>query len=778
MFLNNTYSQNRYALLSVHVFDKASLKSIQYCHPQIIKGYTNFTYHTDSLGIFTTKIASGPCTLKVQQVGYRDTLLKLNIINDTLVDLPLRTYSRMLHEITVNSVKPYIEQHLYKLIVNISNSIISQNGNSLEAIKSAPGVTLEKDGSINISGKETNILIDGRQIQLSPEQLNAYLTNLPAYDIERLEIITNPPAKYDAQAGSLINIVTKRRFFKGIKGAVQAQFEQGKCGRLDNGANVSLGAKRFTGNFLINYSNGVDRIKEDDYVNYKLPSSQWLISSESWNRKTSFLMKGSFEYRINKTNVISLQADDQNSKDTPSKRSISNIYDSNEIIDSTINSTSSRQVNRNQSSYNFNYRKKLDTLNREFQLNIDYLKYSSGSNQDLYSSEMQSLNFSGEHASQINSMQNINIASAKADFDLPIKNVDLSIGSKVSYNNTYDDFSSKKLLVIEPSVVPSEINSFKYKELIVAGYIMYSKTIKKLSFNTGIRVENTKMSSNSLLRDFSQSRSYAKAFPSLFLQYDVNLNHQFQLSGGTRINRPEYWRLDPFRNYSSAYYFIQGNPALVPSYITSLQGTYIYLHNYSFSIYCNFIQNSFVNLSSQNHGTKIYSEIQSNIPNSIARGVTTTFHYTIFGVVESSNFVRIQNTRIHFPYLDSTYTYNKTNLYVKTSNSISISRKNNIRAELSSWYSGSQNFGIFTQAARFDLSFGMQKTFWQNQGRVSVLFNDVFLKNGYKLDAAYKSVNSGFNSNSDSRSIRVTLSLILGDKKVKTLEKKETSNSE
>jgi len=545
-------------------------------------------------------LPAGKYIISATSVGFGATLSQSFEVTDTrtnqvLPAMTLTATSTSLAAISVVGRKPFIEQKADRMVVNVDASPSNSGSTVMDVLEKSPGVTLDKDDNISLKGKQgVTIMIDNKPTYLSASQLASYLRSLPSSAVDQIEIMTNPSAKYDASGNSgIINIKTKKNKLKGFNGNVSLTHTQGVYPKP-------------SGSFNMNYRNGkVNLFVNGGYSRWegfqhldisrkyldsglaKNINSIFTQSTEMHFINPSMNLKLGMDYYVSpKTTIGFVLSGFRNREENRSTSSI-NLMDPHYAIDSFVYSPSTNKTTWRNGSANINFRRQLDSAGRELTADLDYVRYSSGSDQYFdnitYSPDMVKKNETiliGDLPSTIN------IYTAKTDYTHPLgKEAKLEAGLKFSYVNTDNTANYFNLVNNVQQVDTTKTNHFLYRENVNAAYINLNKKFKKLSVQAGLRMENTNYSGHQLgndvaviRNDSSFSRSYVNLFPTVYFSYDVNEKNSLTLNYGRRIDRPNYQDLNPFLFFLDQYTYQAGNPYLQPQFSDNIEFSHTYNH--------------------------------------------------------------------------------------------------------------------------------------------------------------------------------------------------------
>ena len=566
---------------------------------------------TDKSGHFRMDhIPAGKYVVAVSSVGFRKAYsvgFELDAAgNRSLPPIVLTSSSGELQAVAVVAKKPFIEQKADKMIVNVDASPSNAGSSAMDVLEKSPGVTLDKDDNISLKGKQgVTIMIDNKPTYLSPSQLASYLRSLPASAIDQIELMTNPSAKYDAAGNSgIINIKTKKNRMKGFNGNVNLTYSQGVYPK-PNGS-VNLNYRNGKANFFLNggYSNfegfqqlliGRKYLDQDG----KTINSIFSQTTTMHFRNPGYNLKFGMDYYLTNKTTVGFVVSGFANKENFNSTSTIQLQDPNNQLDSLVYSPSTNYTTWKNGSVNLNFRHTYDSAGRELTADMDYVRYSSVSNQYFdnltYSPNMTLLD---ESVLTGHLPSAINIYTFKTDYTRPLAHgYKLETGLKLSYvntDNTADYFNQVNKVDM---VDTTKTNHFLYRENINAVYATMTKQFNKLTVQLGVRAENTNYNGHqlgnglsSINRDSTFSRSYVSLFPTAYLTYTVNDKNQLTLNYGRRIDRPAYQDLNPFLFFLDQYTYQAGNPYLQPQFTHNVELSHTYRQfltttlNYSYTM--------------------------------------------------------------------------------------------------------------------------------------------------------------------------------------------------
>ena len=549
-------------------------------------------------------VAEGTYLVSISAVGHNKGFSETFDINSanssvTLKTIELVPHAKEIGAVTVTAKKPLIEQKLDRTIVNVDASVTNVGATALEVLEKSPGISVDKDGNISLKGKQgVQVYIDGRPSYLSGTDLANLLRNMNASQLDQIEIMTNPPAKYDAAGNSgIINIKTKKTKQFGYNGSLSTNWSQGRY--LKNNQSFNFNYRKNKVNLFTNigYSNRKNFQNLDIQRKFVDPNTKKVKSIFDQETKInqhnqSINGKIGIDYFSSKKTTLGAVVSGFYNPETFSSRS--NIYISNPagVLQSQTVARANNDKKWKNFSTNLNFRHVFDSTGRELTTDVDYLTYRSTDAQDLVNAYYNTV---GQPTFRPDTLlgslpQNIKIYTGKTDYSHPLKKgAKFEAGIKTSFVTTDNDGVYNNLINSQPILDSGRSNHFIYKENVNAAYVNYSRPLgKKWSGQFGLRIENTNSDGHSSGYEFNATenkfsyvnkyfkRKYTQLFPTAYLQYTLNEKNTFVLNYGRRVNRPDYEDLNPFIHFLDKYTFEQGNPNLQPQFSHNMELSHTY----------------------------------------------------------------------------------------------------------------------------------------------------------------------------------------------------------
>lgn len=731
------------------------------------------TAYTDSSGYYQINgINDGQYYILAQMVGYNkftEPIIIDSIHKNTEKIIKLDVYTQK--EVKVVAKRPFIEAKSDRLILNTDAQIAAAGETVFETLKKAPGVYIDKDDNIQLRGKNgVLILINDKPTYLLGSQLANYLKGIQSNEVEKIEIITNPPAKYDASGNSgIINIKLKKNTKMGLNGSVNNSVWHGEHSSGNMGGNLNLrsGKVNLYTNIYPGDYNGYNTMDMNRYITYENSTTKFSeLSKNEWEYKSLGYTVGA-DYDIDKRQTIGLMARGGRNSSNDSRISSNYIYSLSTVADSNLLANGMNNNSYNNQSVNLNYHIAIDTTGKELSVDLDYAGYNNNGNSSLNTSYFDPNNIEMRSPSLIKGSTpvDVNIQSVKADYIYPYKGYRFETGAKASMVNTdnqiqYSYYDNNSWINDD-----RRTNHFKYSEGIMAGYAVISKEFGKTSVKTGFRVENTFSDGNSLTLNERVKRQYIDFFPSFFIQQKLNDKNNIGFNYNRRIDRPNYESLNPFIYFLDEYTMEKGNPFLQPQYTNSFTLNHGYANAIFTALSYNRTSNPQIQLIRQNDTTKIGYETYENID------LMENYNFNVglnMPVVKwyrvSANF----NTFINkYESKKGTDNLNNNSLSMNIWSGHYFTLPKNYVFEISSWYQAPHTYGIYKLSSQLNIDLGLQKQLFNGKSTLKIFVRDVLKTNHVDVKVNYANVNLTNTNNWESRSYGFSFTYRFGSNDIK-----------
>ncbi|PUV25757.1 TonB-dependent receptor [Sphingobacterium athyrii] len=747
------------------------------------------TVSKENGGVEFLGVPEGKYTMQVSTVGYTTyssseiTLRKGDILS--LDTIRLEAVSKVLSEAQVVGKKPLIESQIDKIVLNVENSILATGNNALELLQKVPGVTLDNK-KINLRGKSNVIImIDGKPTYLSADEVSRLLENTASNSITSIEVLTNPPAKYDAAGNAgIINIKTKKNTQFGSNVSLNLNLGQGKYTKGDGGflVNHRNSWANIFASYNYNNSLGFNDLTIDRSVNDSTGTTYFNSDSYSKFRYRAHNFKFAADFNLGEQQVLGFVVNGNVSSGNSTRQGDNLIASQKGKLDSVVQGSNFSDFAYHYLAYNLNYKKTFDTLGTELTANADY-SYSKNHDNSMVKNRFLDPNwveFKAPNVFRNDMLSNTKILVFKTDFIHPFdKTTKLEAGLKYSRvktdnNLVYEDQNTAG------EFVPNEdqSNQFLYNENIAAAYLTLNKSFGKFSVQTGLRVENTSSLGNSVTLGQQTKRNYTDFFPTVFIQQQINDKHKLGLSYSRRIDRPDYGALNPFIYYLDQYTYQFGNPYLNPQYTNSYELNYTFKERYLLSLGYKRTNDAITQVIESNSETKAiaqtdrnltyfdYYNMNINIPVKVLKWWTTSNNVTAF--YSKYNFDERSGAQRQLE---------KLSFQVSSNHDIRIGETSNV--ELTANYFSPAVYGVFSFKSYYGIDLGAGKTFFDKKLNVKLAVNDILNTRGQRRlssvqENGYYRIRNGY----DSRVIRLSLSYRFGNINIKSVDKRAGNNDE
>lgn len=755
-----------------------------------IDGVTISLYHADSTiavqiskkGLFTfQQPLKGNYVLLLKAVGYKDLSKALSLPMDS-VTIMMYNDDKTLDQVTVSASKPLIVRKIDRVIFIVENSIIASGATVWDALGKAPGVQTRFDGGVTANNKGVVIYMDDKPIRLSGEDLATYLRSLPSDNIARIEIIANPTARYDAQGGAVINIISKKPKGDGFNIVLSGGYILSTYSSYNPGTVFNYRKDKLNVYGSYGYSRRKKDHTESEYVIFTSPEnySDWRNEKSGLRSGNANSYKIGADYNLTDKQVIGILVNGYNGANNRPNSTLTTIVNNHSSLpDSILHTQNVSNGKASQYSFNLNYKIKLDTNGRNINVDLDYVPYQNNNSQqvDTYGISGNGNPLPDQYHIFTPSDQHIDIYSGKIDYtDKFWKKWTFESGLKYSSIRTRNSFDFYNNPATGPELVSSRSDRFEYAENISAIYASMTGDAGKWSFEGGLRGECTRTNGKSAVLNTNNQNNYFKLFPTLFVVYKMNKDNEINLTYNSRISRPEYWRLNPFKSYTSPYTYLEGNPALQPAFIYNGELGYTYKQQYNISFYLRRVVDYFSNITVQDNTSKLFYDTQRNLDLSQEIGFSASFPIKPATWWEINNYAQGSYRQEKSGYLKARYDYHVWGIYLSSNHAFTLNKAQGLKAEISAWYSSPTIQGIYKLAKLYDVSAGMSKSLLKGKGTLRLAVNDIFYSNAYRIDVNYETQRNGFYEKSDTRSATLSFSYRLGGNP--TAARKRTSASE
>ena len=726
-------------------------------------------------GGFEISAPQGSYNLTIKQLGEILYTQNIDLTQDTDLGTIKIQQAKELQMVTVTGEKKLIERKVDRLVFNVENSVAATGGDALDALKVTPGLRVQNDQISMIGKSSMSVMIDDRLVQLSGEDLTNYLKSIPSDNIKSIEVISNPPAKYEAEGNSgLINIILKQAKEDSWNMTLQESYLQAKYAMNNGGLSFNYNKNKLALSSSLNYGFGKSHYLNKNECFY--PDEYWNDRINSAIKDNPFSGRLGLDYKITDKFTIGGQYSLSHSGEKTITKDLTVITgnpDYDQIWTPAVADSKS-----NYQTANLHGIYKIDSIGKKLSVDLNYLSYKKNDN-NLFNTAY-SLEDQFKNRSEVNNLgsQNINNYSAVIDMEHPLSWITLNYGTKLSFSKTDNDTSYYDLTSGSLILDPNNTDHFIYKENNEALYLSADKKFgKKWDAKAGLRMEATQTKGNSLTTHEINKRDYSKLFPTAYLSYNFNDNNSLSLSYGRRIERPGFWRLNPFRWYINSQTYVQGDPMLQPSFTHNVELTYTH-KTFSTTLYYTRQEDIFQQVAVVNNDDRMRVFSQYNCLNSNSLGWKGNYTFSKLKWWESINEYDINYSEFKsfLPLITD-----KNNIgwhfYFSTDNTFYLDKKKNFAFNLSWWYYTKGVDQMYYVSAMNELNLAFKMYFLDKNLTVSLKGGDITGSNHPVAATVTNGIKQKFTNYNDTQYFMVSVSYKLGNNKLKT-ESRDTGNEE
>ena len=675
-----------------------------------------------------------------------------------------------LDEAVVVAKKPTIKKTAGKLTFNVENTSLSV-GNTFDLLKKTPGVIIIGDG-ISIKNQPTTVYLNNKRVYLSNSEIATFLQSLDANVIKSVEVITTPSSKYDAEASTVLNIITSKSISPGYKGSVNTTYEQATF------AKYQLGTSHFYKNNKVNlygsysFSPRKENKDDDSFIRYfnedGSTKSIWDGDFTRITRSRAHQANIIADITINERNSFSISA---NGLFSPNKdfenHQTNEIRNAQRQIDSTFITNSSLETDQSNLSFNAEYVATIGEKGTKTTAGFNYIKYKKDRIQDLNSDYFGPDNaFLRNNSFSTSAIQDTDIFIGKFDVETPIAKGNLETGVKYSNIDTTSglDFFDTENNTMVFNQAFSDL--FLYEESIFAGYVNYQKQYGKLNLSAGLRAEYTDVNGDSRSLGVVNTQNYFELFPTISTEYQFNEDHSVGITYKRAINRPRYQSLNPFSYFLNENNFNSGNPNLMPSLENKVTLSYNLKNKFFIDAYYQEIDNSLEVLNFQDNDTQTLRQLDANVISFYQYSLDFIYYtplkdWLYFSAVTSTFY--LENEFLALESVEETAVNNTFGFYAQMYGGLTLSKDQSFTSDVTLLYisnliSGSSEFNNV-----FNFSVSFRKSFWNKRASVSAGVDDIFNTNNVPVTTKYLNQDNSYFAQPESRLFRVSFKYNFGN---------------
>ncbi|WP_276168663.1 outer membrane beta-barrel family protein [Zobellia alginiliquefaciens] len=732
---------------------------------------------TDEDGTFKIKgIIAGNYLIKASFIGNESAMKAFQLESDTEIgSLILNDTDQRLDEVVVTSSKPRLEKKIDRLVFNIENTAYA-DGDVWDVLKITPSVMVINNKLTIKGSSEIGVLINGRKVNIPYDDIVNLLSGTSAANVQNIEVITNPPAKYSAENDALINIVMKKNIVAGYNGAVYNKYVQGVLPKHTVGTNHFFKGKKTQ--LSLNYSFQRDRdvIYYTDITNFVEDDnvSTWTEEQEYLNNKKQHNLSLFFDYdisektRLSFTTITLWQPNRHRTYDT--ETDVAGDDQFSRFL--TLNNSEIQNLN---TSYYIDYIHDLNEKGAQLSFNAHYTYYDENKDQLIESTfyNTDGVLF-GNNDFTTDSEQEINLYSVQGDYESPIgKSGSFGTGLRYAGISSKSTIDQQGFDRDQPGIDPSEAGAFDYDESIYAAYVSYSGKWDKWKAKTGLRAEYAETEGELETENTSNERNNFQLFPSFSIQYLPNKKHNFDLYYFRKITRPRYNDINPFQTFQSTFSTIEGNPELKPSTRYYIAGGYTYDKSYTVELFYKKAKNVLSELIFQNNDNNLLQFISSNVNQESSYGIDFSI---------SKDFTNFYNCYLLTSFYSETFRFTNISTnslveldqlgwFVRNSNSFSFLSDRSLTVDLNLIYTTAMLSGNTKVDAFGALNLMVRKTLYDRNLSLSLGIEDIFNQGNQFKQRNYQDQNGTSLKKGENRLLVMGLRYKFGNSKMRDNQK-------
>jgi iron complex outermembrane receptor protein len=698
------------------------------------------------------KVAEGRWLVSVTVVGHKKAFSSIIAVTPQqqsvrLPDFNMVPLSKDLASVTVSAKRPLIEQKIDRTIVNVDASITNIGTSALEVLEKSPGITVDRDGNITLKGKEgVLIMVDGRPTQLGGADLVNLLRSMSSNQLDQIEIMTNPPARYDAAGNAgVINIKTKKAIKAGLNGSASITYSQGRYPKTSEAFSLNYreGKVNLFTSLSHNYQKRVATMFIDRNIfNSNTNSVEKIFNQEADRTSTgnSYSAKVGIDFFATKKTTIGAVVNLNSREMSSYNPNITKISNSSKIFESITNAVVDNQSDWQSLNTNLNFRTILDKKGKEITADIDYFNY--GTDNDLYMVNSYT-DAAGNSYSKSDTLtgllpQDIDVYSARIDYLHPLKKgARFEAGIKSSLVRTDNNASYDSINYGNVVHDVNRSNHFIYEENINAAYLNLSTPLsKKISAQFGLRLENTNAKGRQITTGENFDRHYTQLFPTAYFQYKANEKNNFGANFGRRVSRPSYQSLNPFIRFIDRYTFSQGNPSLKPSVSNNIELSHTWKNMITTTLNYTYIQDIIQEIIQQ-RGEEAYN-MPSNVSSLNQFGIAVSANTPITKWWTSNININVYNDHYKGIIDNAQIDLDATSFVINGTQQFKLTKS--LTAELNGRFRSGWLEGVIRARAVGFVGAGISQQILKNKGTIRLTARDIFYTQKFKGTARYGNV--------------------------------------
>lgn len=716
---------------------------------------------SDERGNYTLKLPeNGIYNIKLIQDGTEistsDVAVKGDMKQDFFIE---KKQEKQIEGVTITARKKLIERKADRLVFNVSNSVASQGMDGAEALATTPLLKVDDNSGISIAGKSgVAVMINERMLNLSGNELVTYLKSLRSENIEKIEVITTPPAKYEAQGNSgLINIVLKKNQNLGWSGNLTTSLQQQTYTATSNSATINYQNEQLRASLKLRQYD----YEKHSYENYTIEGADGLKSSDDRRDFGDGLGGGlSVDYQLNTKSNIGFIYEYGSGHSNMDIENTSDYFQ-NRNYTNTLSTYAEHRAKNQQQTVSAYYDLKFGKRDNKLSITGNYFSNIPKSLIDFTTTESSGDSFVVRTPSTVN----YKIYSGQADLTLPFQFAKTETGIKFTNFDNNSDISYQNFTNGNFITDPLKSNVFEYNEKNYAAYLSFEKDFnEKWSAKAGIRYEYSTVNGNSITSGQQTENSYGKFFPTAYITYKSNENNTFCLNYSKRINRPGFRAINPYRWYINVNSYFTGNPLLKPSINHNFELSHVYKGKLSTSAYFQRTTDAFDQLATLQGENRISTF--ENFYNQNSMGVTINYSDTFFKFWEANYAADLSYMETKVFSTDaasrkgSSYDFN-------FQNNLSLNKNKTVQLIFNYWFRLPSNSGNVYMDFAGNFTSGLKLSLMEKSLQMNLFVSDIFKQSRSRGEIYYTTGTHFYNNYYDARRLTLSATYTFGNKKVK-----------
>ncbi|EAQ47871.1 outer membrane beta-barrel family protein [Leeuwenhoekiella blandensis] len=724
--------------------------------------------------ILFAEISSGTYLIKASFVGFKESYSSPFELKDQIriPDLILQENSEALDAVTVNYRKPTVDRRVDRIVFNVENTAIS-SGTTFDILQRTPGVIVNQ-GQLLVKNRPAQVYINDRKVYLTNEELQQLLEGFAGVNVKSVEVITTPPARYDAEGGAILNIITSKNLSIGYKGSLNASNTVAIKPKYNVGTSQYYKTDWLNAFASYNFNSRFDVKTDEGFVQFYNPNGSekatWEDLFQRETRTISHSLNTILDFTLSETEMLSFTA---NILHTPKANSDisgrTETYNPQGQLDSLYTTQSRLENQRDNLLFNLNYEKQLGENGATLSANANYIDYTDNQMQSVATRYVSAQgNLLNANAFNTIPTQKSQIYTGQLDYSGNLGKWSFEAGAKYSGINSESrqEFFNTAGNVSDADAILND--NFDYTEGIYASYFSFAKDWEKWSFKTGLRGEYTDANGNSRTLGVVNTQEYLELFPTAYLMYAAADNHSFALDYSRRIDRPRFQSLNPYRYFLNENNFQEGNPNIQPAIANKVKLSYSFKNKLSFELYWDRIDNAMSRLPFQDNENLTLRSVNTNLNYEQQYSLDVIYSEFVNNWMWMSvyaSFFNLENEFVALEDNNSLVQKEINGLYIETLNYLIINPTLNVAISnnfTSNFLVGSYEY----DRPQYRLNVDIQKRFLDGRLIVNLSSEDIFNTNNIPLTSHYLNQNNTFFAMPESQKIRVGVRYNFGNFKL------------